>query len=52
MRTLVEALHRGELKVGLIGAISECGALLAAHAPAGAENPDELPDAIVELPPL
>ena len=37
---------------GLIGAISECGAMLAAHAPAGAENPDELPDAIVELPPL
>lgn len=52
MRTLVEALHKGELKSGLIGAISECAALLAVHAPAGPENPNELPDAIAELPRL
>ncbi len=52
MRALVEALHKGELKSGLIGAISACGALLAAHAPAGGENPNELPDAVAELPPL
>jgi putative membrane protein len=52
MGALVEALHRGELKNGLAGAVSACGTLLAAHAPARAENPNELPDAVAELPAL
>jgi putative membrane protein len=53
MRALVEALRRGELKNGLVSAVSACGALLAAQVPAeeGA-NPNELPDAVAELPRL
>jgi putative membrane protein len=48
---LVSAIKEGRPADGFVKAIEQCGAVLAAHfpAPAGAVNPDELPDRLVEI---
>jgi putative membrane protein len=48
---MVAAIRQGREGEGLIAAIEQCGALMAEHlpAPAGAPNPDELPDRLVEF---
>jgi putative membrane protein len=50
MKALVEAMRKRAPKQGLIAAVEQCGAILAKHVPAGAENRNELPDAVAELP--
>jgi putative membrane protein len=49
--SLVAALKEGRPADGLVQAIEQCGAVLATHfpAPAGAVNPDELPDRLAEI---
>jgi putative membrane protein len=46
---LTAAAAGGRLGAGLEAAVGEVGAHLAAHFPPGAENPNELPDHLVEL---
>lgn len=41
----------GEPGSGLVAAIEGCGRLLAEHFPADSENPNELPNALIETPP-
>jgi uncharacterized membrane protein len=43
------AFAQGRYEEGALAGIEEVSALLAAHFPAGAVNPDELPDAPVVL---
>jgi putative membrane protein len=43
------AVKRGEVEQGFIGAIETLGALLARHYPAQGENPNRIPDRLVEL---
>ena len=46
---LTEAARADRLADGMIEAIARAGRLLATHFPAGAGNPNELPDRLVEL---
>jgi len=46
---LTEAARADRLADGFVEAIAAAGRLLAAHFPAGTENPNELPDQLVEL---
>lgn len=51
MRALTDGLRRGRAGEGFTAAIVRCGDLLAQHFPAdAADNPNELPDALVILP--
>jgi putative membrane protein len=43
------SVKKGELEQGFIGAIETLGALLARHYPAEGENPNRIPDRLVEL---
>jgi putative membrane protein len=53
MAALVAGIRRGEPAAGFTAAIRMCGAVLAEHFPPGArDNPNELPDSLVELPAL
>jgi putative membrane protein len=47
---LVAGMRRGAPAEGFTAAIGLCGAVLAEHFPPGEDNPDELPNALVELP--
>lgn len=50
---LVAGLRRGDPAGGFVAAVGLCGAVLARHFPVdGTDNPNELPDAIVEIPRL
>lgn len=49
---LVHELKAGRPAAGLIAAVGLCGDILARHFPPRPDNPNELPDAVVELPPL
>jgi putative membrane protein len=52
MAALTEGLRRGDPEAGFVGAVRACGEVLAEHFPARpGDNPDELPDAVVVLPP-
>ena len=46
---LVSEIRDGRPADGFIAAIEQCGAVLAAHFPPGALNPDELPDRLLEI---
>ena len=46
---LTEAARADRLADGMVEAIAHAGRLLATHFPAGAGNPNELPDRLVEL---
>jgi putative membrane protein len=50
MAALVDGLRRGDPGSGFAEAVGLCGDVLAAHFPPGDDNPDELPNALVELP--
>ena len=43
------SVKRGEVEKGFIGAIEALGALLARHYPADGENPNRIPDRLVEI---
>jgi putative membrane protein len=47
---LLAEIRAGRAVDGLVGAIAAAGAILAAHFPPGADNPDELPDHLIVLP--
>jgi putative membrane protein len=46
---LTAAIKAGRPADGFVAAIEQCGAVLAAHFPPGALQPDELPDKLVEI---
>jgi uncharacterized membrane protein len=48
-RGMEQAFGRGEFEGGSLEAVSKVGALLGAHFPSGAINPDELPNRPVLL---
>lgn len=50
MTALTGGLKRGEAGPGFAAAVGQCGQLLAEQFPARADNPNELPDAVVVLP--
>jgi putative membrane protein len=53
MAALIAGLKRGAAGEGFAAAVSLCADILAANVPAeSSDNPNELPDAVVELPPL
>jgi len=53
MAALVAGIRRGEPDAGFVAAIRMCAAVLAEHFPPGdRDNPNELPDSLVELPAL
>jgi putative membrane protein len=43
------AVKRGKVEEGFLGAIEQLGALLARHYPADGENPNRIPDRLVEI---
>lgn len=47
---LVAGVRAGRAGDGFVAAIERCGRLLAEHFPAGPDNPNERPDALVEAP--
>jgi putative membrane protein len=47
---LVAGIRAGRPGDGFVAAIERCGRHLAEHFPAGPDNPDELPDALIEVP--
>jgi len=47
---LTDGMKRGRPAEGFTAAIRLCGEVLAEHFPPGDDNPDELPNALVELP--
>jgi putative membrane protein len=49
MAVLTEHVRRGELGQGMALAVEKIGAVLAEHLPPQAENPNELPDRLIEL---
>lgn len=50
VQLLIAGLERGKAADGFVAAIQRSGEILAAHVPPGADNPNELPDRLVELP--
>jgi len=50
MAALVDGMRRGDPGTGFAQAVRLCGEVLAAHFPVRDDNPDELPNALVELP--
>ena len=53
MAALIAGLKRGATGEGFAAAVGLCADILAANVPADtSDNPNELPDAVVELPPL
>lgn len=49
MVALLAGAKSGRLADGMIGAVEQVGAVLAEHFPAGRENPNELPDRLIEV---
>lgn len=49
LHRLTEGLGAGRPADGFVAAIETCGAVLAQHFPPGAENPNEIPDGLVEI---
>ena len=47
--TFTAAVKRGAVEQGFVGAIETLGALLARHYPAEGENPNRIPDRLVEI---
>jgi putative membrane protein len=47
---LVKGVRTAKPGDGFVSAIATCGRILATHFPAGADNPNELPDTILESP--
>lgn len=50
VQLLIAGLERRKPADGFVAAIQKSGEILAAHVPPGADNPNELPDRLVELP--
>ena len=49
MAALIELVRKGKPGEGMAEAVRQMGVVLAAHFPRGSENPNELPDRLIEL---
>jgi putative membrane protein len=49
LERLTDGLRRGAPADGFVAAIETCGAVLAEHFPPGSQNPNEIPDGLVEI---
>lgn len=49
MAALIELVRKGQPGEGMAEAVRQMGAVLAEHFPRGSENPNELPDRLIEL---
>jgi putative membrane protein len=49
MAALIDHVREGRAGVGMAEAVAQMGAVLAEHFPKGSENPNELPDRLIEL---
>ena len=49
MATLISAIRSGHAAQGLIGAVEQVGAVLAAHFPRAEDDINELPDRLIEV---
>ncbi len=49
VQTFVQRVQLGQMETGFIEAIAACGEVLAQHFPAQAQNPNELPNHLIEL---
>lgn len=49
VQQLTEGLRRGRPADGFVAAIEHCAVVLAEHFPPGGENPNEIPDTLVEI---
>ncbi len=49
MAALLDHVREGRAGVGMAEAVAQMGRVLAAHFPKGSENPNELPDRLIEL---
>jgi putative membrane protein len=49
MEALVERVRGGEPGAGMAEAVRQMGVVLAEHFPKGDDNPNELPDRLIEL---
>lgn len=49
MDALIERVRAGEPGAGMAAAVTQMGAVLAQHFPRGSENPNELPDRLIEI---
>jgi putative membrane protein len=49
MATLLDHVRAGRAGVGMAEAVTQMGHILAEHFPKGSENPNELPDRLIEL---
>lgn len=49
MAALIDEVRDGRPGAGMAAAVTQIGAVLADHAPKGSENPNELPDRLIEL---
>lgn len=49
MDALIERVRAGEPGAGMAAAVTQMGGVLAQHFPRGSENPNELPDRLIEI---
>ena len=49
MAALIDLVRKGKPGEGMAEAVRQMGVVLAAHFPRGSENPNELPDRLIEL---
>ena len=49
MASLIDLVRKGEPGAGMAEAVRQMGAVLTEHFPRGSENPNELPDRLIEL---
>lgn len=49
LNTLLSHIKQGDLTGGFEAAIATCGSALSEHFPAGEDNPNELPDVLIEI---
>ncbi|MDR6832505.1 MULTISPECIES: hypothetical protein [unclassified Sphingopyxis] len=49
MAALIERVRAGQPGAGMAAAVTQMGAVLAEHFPRGSENPNELPDRLIEI---
>ena len=49
VNVLLKNIRAGDLTTGFVEAVAACGVALAQHFPPDAENPNELPDVLIEI---
>ena len=49
MDALIERVRAGQPGAGMAAAVTQMGVVLAQHFPRGSENPNELPDRLIEI---